>query len=99
MAGRGTDGPGTTPPGRARPGPARSGRGRPGPVPPGISPGRTGSHAMRLFRATWAIVVLAVAGGAFALLFAAWRQSAAGPVGAGQWVVAAVVGVLALGSW
>jgi diguanylate cyclase (GGDEF)-like protein/PAS domain S-box-containing protein len=59
----------------------------------------TGSQAMKMLRATWVIITVAVAGGAVVLLFAGWRQSASGHVGAGQWVVAAAIGVLALGSW
>ena len=54
---------------------------------------------MKVLRVTWAIIAVAVAGGAFALFFAGWRQSASGPVSEGQWVVAATIGVLALGSW
>ena len=52
---------------------------------------------MKMLRATRAIIAMAVAGGAFVLLFAGWRQSA--QVNQGQWAVAAVIGVLALGSW
>jgi len=54
---------------------------------------------MKMLRATRAIIALAVAGGAFALFLAGWRQSASGHVNEGQWVIAAVIGVLALGSW
>ncbi|HTS96131.1 MAG TPA: diguanylate cyclase, partial [Streptosporangiaceae bacterium] len=54
---------------------------------------------MKLPRATSAVVATSVAGGALALLAAAWRQPASGPVSEGQWVVAAAVGALALGSW
>jgi diguanylate cyclase (GGDEF)-like protein len=54
---------------------------------------------MKMLRATWAIIAVAVAGGAFVLFFAGWRQSASGHVNEGQWVVAAAIGVLALGSW
>ena len=54
---------------------------------------------MKMPRATWAIIAVAVAGGTFALFFAGWRQSASGHVNEGQWVVAAAIGVLALGSW
>jgi diguanylate cyclase (GGDEF)-like protein len=54
---------------------------------------------MKVLRATWAAVAVAVAGGAFALLLAGWRQPASEHVGESQWVVAAVMGVLALGSW
>jgi hypothetical protein len=35
---------------------------------------------MKMLRATWAIIAVAVAGGAFVLFFAGWRQSAAGHV-------------------
>jgi diguanylate cyclase (GGDEF)-like protein len=54
---------------------------------------------MKMLRTTWAIIAVAVAGGAFVLFFAVWRQSASGHVNEGQWVVAAAIGVLALGSW
>jgi diguanylate cyclase (GGDEF)-like protein/PAS domain S-box-containing protein len=54
---------------------------------------------MKMLRATWATVAVAVAGGAFTLLLAGWRQPAAWHVGESQWVVAAAMGVLALGSW
>jgi diguanylate cyclase (GGDEF)-like protein len=54
---------------------------------------------MRIPRATRAVVVTSVAGGALALFVAAWRQPAWWHVDAGQWTVAAVVGALALGSW
>src|ERR1700719_4965273 len=54
---------------------------------------------MKMLRVTWAIIAVAVAGGAFVLLFAGWRQSPSGHVSEGQWVVAAAIGVLALGSW
>jgi diguanylate cyclase (GGDEF)-like protein/PAS domain S-box-containing protein len=66
-------------------------RARPAPAP--------GSHAMKMRRVTWVIIAVAVAGGAFVLCFAAWRRSASGPVSAGQWAVAVVIGGLALGSW
>jgi diguanylate cyclase (GGDEF)-like protein len=54
---------------------------------------------MKVLRGTWAIIAVAVGGGAFALFFAGWMQSASGHVNEGQWVVAATIGVLALGSW
>jgi diguanylate cyclase (GGDEF)-like protein/PAS domain S-box-containing protein len=60
---------------------------------------RPAGHAMKIPRATWAIVAVSVAGGAFTLVLAGWRQSASGHVGQGQWIVAAAMGVLALGSW
>jgi diguanylate cyclase (GGDEF)-like protein/PAS domain S-box-containing protein len=60
---------------------------------------RRGSQAMKPPRATWAVVAASVAGGALTLLIAAWRQPASGHVGGGQWIVAAAIGALALGSW
>ncbi len=54
---------------------------------------------MKLPRATSAVVATSVAGGALALLAAAWRQPASGPVSESQWIVAAAVGALALGGW
>src|SRR6266702_3652293 len=54
---------------------------------------------MKVPRATWAVVAASVAGGVLALFIAAWRQSAPGHVDKGQWIVAAAMGVLALGSW
>ena len=60
---------------------------------------RSGSQAMKIPRATRAIVAASVAGGALTLFVAAWRQPASGHVGESQWIVAAAMGVLALGSW
>jgi diguanylate cyclase (GGDEF)-like protein/PAS domain S-box-containing protein len=54
---------------------------------------------MKLLGATWATVAVSVAGGAFALLLAGWRQPASGHVGGSQWAVAAAMGILALASW
>ena len=54
---------------------------------------------MKIPRATRAVVAASVVGGAFTLVVAAWRQPAAGHIGQSQWIVAAVMGVLALGSW
>jgi diguanylate cyclase (GGDEF)-like protein/PAS domain S-box-containing protein len=59
----------------------------------------TGSQAMKVPRATWAVVAASVVGGAVALLVAVWRQAAPGHVDGSQWIVAAAVGALALGSW
>src|ERR1700722_13802543 len=95
----GPAGPGTAEPGPARPGPAWPGLALPGPVQHGTALGPAGRPAMKVLRVTWAIIAVAVAGGALALVFAGWRQSASGPVSQGQWVVAATIGVLALGSW
>jgi hypothetical protein len=61
-----------------------------------LTPARS---AMRIPRATGAVVAASAVGGALVLLLAGWRQSASGPTDAGQWAVAAVIGVLALGSW
>jgi hypothetical protein len=54
---------------------------------------------MKIPRATWATVAVSVTGGAFTLAYATSRQSAWGHVGESQWLVAAAMGVLALGSW
>ena len=53
---------------------------------------------MKLPRVTRALVAASVLGGAVALTLATWRQPAAGPVSQGQWIVAATIGVLVLGS-
>jgi diguanylate cyclase (GGDEF)-like protein/PAS domain S-box-containing protein len=58
-----------------------------------------GNQAMKMPRATSAVVAASVVGGALTLLVAAWRQSAPGHVDESQWIVAAAVGALALGSW
>ena len=50
-------------------------------------------------RATMAVIAAAVAGGALTLLVAFWEQPAPWHIGPSQWVVAAAVGALALGSW
>ncbi len=50
-------------------------------------------------RATQAVVAASVLGGALTLVVAVWRQSASWHVGESQWIVAAAVGALALGSW
>jgi diguanylate cyclase (GGDEF)-like protein/PAS domain S-box-containing protein len=58
-----------------------------------------GRQAMKMPRATSAVVAAAVAGGVLTLLVTGLRQSAPGHVGESQWIVAAAVGALALGSW
>jgi diguanylate cyclase (GGDEF)-like protein/PAS domain S-box-containing protein len=52
-----------------------------------------------MLRATWATVAVSVAGGALTLAVACWRQPASGHIAERQWVVAAAMGILALGSW
>jgi diguanylate cyclase (GGDEF)-like protein len=59
----------------------------------------TGSQAKGLPRATRAVVAASVAGGVLALIVAAWQQPAWWQVSGGQWIVAATVGALVLGSW
>ncbi|MGD0373717.1 MAG: EAL domain-containing protein [Streptosporangiaceae bacterium] len=54
---------------------------------------------MKVPRATWAVVAVSVAGGAFALFVTVRGQPALGHVDESQWIVAAAMGVLALGSW
>jgi diguanylate cyclase (GGDEF)-like protein len=50
-------------------------------------------------RATRAVVAFSIAGGVLTLLLAGWRQPGPAPVSHAQWVIACVLGVLALGSW
>jgi diguanylate cyclase (GGDEF)-like protein/PAS domain S-box-containing protein len=50
-------------------------------------------------RTTWAIVAASVLGGAFTLFLAVTTQAAATTVSASQCIVAATMGVLAVGSW
>jgi diguanylate cyclase (GGDEF)-like protein len=54
---------------------------------------------MKVPRATSAVVAAAVVGGALTLLVTVWRQPAPGHVDESQWIIAAAVGALALGSW
>jgi diguanylate cyclase (GGDEF)-like protein/PAS domain S-box-containing protein len=54
---------------------------------------------MKLPRVTQALVAASVVGGVFTLFLATWRQPALGQINQGQWVVAATMGVLFLGSW
>ena len=54
---------------------------------------------MKMSRATWAIVAVSVVGGALTLLYAGSRQAAWSHVDGSQWLIAAAMGVLALGSW
>src|SRR5579875_305131 len=65
----------------------------------GVTQARSGRPPVQMQRATWAVVATAVAGGALALVAAAWRQPAWGPIGGHEWVVATAMGVLLLGSW
>ena len=58
-----------------------------------------GSPARGLPRATRAVVAASVAGGALTLVVTAWRQPAWCHAAGGQWIVAAAVGALVLGSW
>ena len=58
-----------------------------------------GSQARGLPRATRAVVAASVAGGALTLVVTAWRHPAWWHAAGGQWIVAAAVGALVLGSW
>ncbi len=60
---------------------------------------RPARHAMKLPRATRAVVAASVVGGALTLFVAGWRQSPLGQIDERQWIVAAAMGVLVLGSW
>jgi diguanylate cyclase (GGDEF)-like protein/PAS domain S-box-containing protein len=61
-----------------------------------LTPSRSGRKTPL---ATGAVVAASAAGGAFTLLVAVWRQPGLAQAGAGQWIVAAAMGVLVLGSW
>ncbi len=54
---------------------------------------------MKIPRATWAIVATSVVGGALTLFVAGWMQPGARAVNESQWIIAAAMGALALGSW
>jgi len=54
---------------------------------------------MKIPRATGAVVAASVAGGVLTLLVAMWRQSGLERVDERQWIVAAAMGALVLGSW
>jgi diguanylate cyclase (GGDEF)-like protein/PAS domain S-box-containing protein len=54
---------------------------------------------MNIPPATRAIVAASVAGGVLTIFAAVWRQSAPEDIDQGQWIAAAAIGVLALGSW
>jgi diguanylate cyclase (GGDEF)-like protein len=56
-------------------------------------------QATRVPLLAWAVVAASVGWGALTLFIAIWRQSASWRVDESQWVVAAAVGALALGSW
>ena len=55
--------------------------------------------AMRMPRATGAVVAASVAGGVLTLLVATWRQPGVVRVDERQWIVVAAMGALVLGSW
>jgi diguanylate cyclase (GGDEF)-like protein/PAS domain S-box-containing protein len=65
----------------------------------GLTRARSGSRAMNIPRATRAIVAASIVGGALTIFVAVWRQPAPGDIDQGQWIAAAAIGVLALGSW
>jgi diguanylate cyclase (GGDEF)-like protein len=61
-----------------------------------LTPARS---AMKIPRATAAVVAASVAGGALTLLVAIWRPAGPVRVDEHQWIIAAAMGVLVLGSW
>jgi diguanylate cyclase (GGDEF)-like protein/PAS domain S-box-containing protein len=61
-----------------------------------LRPART---AVKISRATGAVVAASVAGGVLTLLVAMWRQPGLMRVDERQWIVAAAMGALVLGSW
>ncbi|MGN6791640.1 MAG: putative bifunctional diguanylate cyclase/phosphodiesterase [Streptosporangiaceae bacterium] len=50
-------------------------------------------------RKTWAIIAAAILGGAFTLYVGVSSHPATAPIGLSQWVVAATIAVLMIGSW
>jgi diguanylate cyclase (GGDEF)-like protein/PAS domain S-box-containing protein len=60
---------------------------------------RSRRQAMKMPRATRAVIAASVAGGALTLLLASWNQPPPWHVDRSQWAVAAAVGALALASW
>src|SRR5690242_1463781 len=60
---------------------------------------RPARSAVRIPRATRAVVAASVAGGVLTLLVAMWRQPGLARVDERQWIVAAAMGALVLGSW
>ncbi|MGH3160027.1 MAG: diguanylate cyclase domain-containing protein, partial [Streptosporangiaceae bacterium] len=65
----------------------------------GLSGAGSVRPAMKIPRATSAVVAAAIVGGAVALIVAVWRQPVPGPFGEHQWIMAAAMGALLLGSW
>jgi len=60
---------------------------------------RPARSAVKIPRATRAVVAASVAGGVLTLLAAMWRQPGLARVDERQWIVAAAMGALVLGSW
>ena len=60
---------------------------------------RPARSAVKIPRATRAVVAASVAGGVLTLLVAMWRQPGLARVDERQWMVAAALGALVLGSW
>src|ERR1700678_864670 len=65
----------------------------------GLTDAPSGNPVMKVPRATSVVVAAAIVGGAVALILAVWSRPAAGPIAEDQWIVAAAMGVLLLGSW
>lgn len=60
---------------------------------------RPARSAVQFPRATRAVVAASVAGGVLTLLVAMWRQPGLVRVDERQWIIAAAMGALVLGSW
>ena len=60
---------------------------------------RPARSSVRIPRATRVVIAVSVAGGVLALLIAIWRQPGLVRLDERQWIVAATMGVLVLGSW
>ena len=89
---------------RYRPRPAPQSRCCPAALIPGLRSGgqprrMRGQAATKLPKVTSAIVAASVAGGVLTLLAAMWRQPGLDRVDERQWIIAAAMGALVLGSW
>jgi diguanylate cyclase (GGDEF)-like protein/PAS domain S-box-containing protein len=65
----------------------------------GLTDAPSGNPVMKVPRATSVVVAAAIVGGAVALILAVWSRPAAGPIAEDQWIVAAAMGAVLLGSW
>ena len=67
-------------------------------VPAEVTRARRADRVRKLPSATWAAVTASVMGGALTLLVVLWRRAEPTHIGQSQWIVAAAIGILALGT-